>query len=490
MAVEITKSDIAWGYAGYALSSGANLILMPFVLRYLSKTELGLWYTFLGVNSFAMLLDFGFALTIMRNVSFCWGGAQAIIKEGVDGPPPSGSPNYALLYLVERVSRAIYLYIGLCALALLSTAGTAYIVYVTRGSATHEQIVAWFCFTIGAFANLYYAYWGPMLKGVGAVKESQQALVVSRCAQLLVSSLGLVAGFGIIAVSVGFLVAGITTRVVSRRWFYRYNDIREQMRLHAATRVPGGQLSGMMRAIWHNARRQGLASMGSFLIQRGDILICSAFLGLAASASYGLTQQLYTFVTAVSAILFNSFLPALNEARLLDDRARLSRVFGMSLAACWLVLIVGTASMVFVCRPLLMALKSHAGVLPPGQAAFMGLFLLLEINHMLFAAYITTANTVPMVRAYLLTGVSVVFCELLLVRFTPLGLWGLLLAHFAVQLAYNNWKWPSVVLGEFGVSLRTLLWLGCRDLWRAGRAALGSHHLRGKAPASSGQSCI
>jgi len=66
------------------------------------------------------------------------------------------------------------------------------------------------------------------------------------------------------------------------------------------------------------------------------------------------------------------------------------------------------------------------------------------------------------VVAAVVSGVAVSLISLLLVH--SLGVAGLILAQGAVQLAYNNWKWPREALRHLQVGPLDVLRLGGREL--------------------------
>jgi O-antigen/teichoic acid export membrane protein len=481
MSISITKSDILWSYVGYAMSYGINLLLLPFMLRYLSRPELGLWYTFSAINYLVLLLDFGFMPTILRNASFAWDGTTTLIKEGLAPEASSGEPNFALLRTILQATRLVYLWIATGALVLMALPGVVYLHGLLRQlpSGSHGSIwLAWAIFCLGVFCNLYYSYWAPMLRGVGAIKENNQAMVIAKLAQLAVTILGLVAGYGLIAAASGFLFSGLVTRQVSRLGFFRYEDMARRLQLTLA--MPAEKVQEIIAIIWHGAHKQGIVSLGMFMIRRVDLLVCSSFLGLAVSAEYGLTQQIFTTMASVAAILFNSYLPLMHGARLRGDQNTLRTCYALSTLVAWLTLIAGTLFLVVAGQGAIHAIKglvslggSHevamqntATLVTPAKIAFIGMFTLFEINHQLFYGLIITGNRIMQPRAYLITGACMAILDILCVKCTSLGLWGLLYIHFLCQLAYNNWKWPLIGLRELDMTLLQVAQTGAAALGR------------------------
>ena len=72
----------------------------------------------------------------------------------------------------------------------------------------------------------------------------------------------------------------------------------------------------------------------------------------------------------------------------------------------------------------------------------------LEHNHAQSAGFIMADNKIPFFIPSLVSGAATVL--LLWIFLGPLhwGIWGLILAPGIAQLAYQNWKWPSVVIKE------------------------------------------
>src|SRR5699024_139051 len=116
--MNITKKDIAWGYIGLILVQGINIILLPFILMFLTDKELGLWYTFSSLYSLVMLIDFGFQATISRNVSYIWSGSESIKSEGFSFAVGKVINKEYFLKLLATI-KAIYYIMGCVAFVLL-----------------------------------------------------------------------------------------------------------------------------------------------------------------------------------------------------------------------------------------------------------------------------------------------------------------------------------------------------------------------------------
>src|SRR5699024_3461892 len=181
-------------------------ILLPFILAKLSVGEVGLWYTFTAVSGLVVMLDFGFQTTLARNVTFVWEGADEIATTGfIDNTGKVGSPNYLLFVKLFKVTKLIYLFIGIVIIIVLFTIGTWYVYSVSKMSlSTNVILISWGLYATAVFLNMKYAYWNAILKGIGAIKIHQQILIVTKLSQLILSIIGLMLGYGLIAVSLAY----------------------------------------------------------------------------------------------------------------------------------------------------------------------------------------------------------------------------------------------------------------------------------------------
>lgn len=219
-----------------------------------------------------------------------------------------------------------------------------------------------------------------------------------------------------------------------------------------------------IKIIWFNAKKMGVVSIGAYLIVESNTLLTSLFFDLKTVAAYGLTMQVINFALSLARIPFSTYLPMLNELRIMNNTSNFIRVmsttfvFGGLIYWCCALIVIGFADNILI------LLKSKTMLLPSEMVAFMMLYLFLEYNHSNFASVITTRNEVPFVKSSIYSGIGVVMFSLFNVQVLDLELWGLLLGQCFAQLLYNNWHWPLVVLREFDVSLWFMFRTGMREL--------------------------
>ena len=454
--IKITNKDVIWSYIGFFLNIANGLIVLPFLLYYLSSKEIGLWYTFMSISAFVALLDFGFSPTLTRNVSYVWGGAKKLNKIGTGNEDIKvKKPNYKLLYEVFQVTKKIYLLISLVSLIFLITIGTFYIKSITKEIDGNNHLTAWVIFCFGVFFNMFYSYWTPLLRGIGAIKDGQIASIIARSIQIVITIICLMLSFHLIAVAVAYLISGICLRFLSK--FYFLNNIDKECFFNETIKKNNSELKDLFGVMWHNSWRLGFVALGAFLITQSNILICSSYLGLDVTASYGVTLQLFSIVTALSSTLYNIYLPELNISILYKNNNRTKKIITFSVLVNWTIFIFGSVCIIIFGELILDIVQSSIKILTQELLVFMAIYLFLENNHAMFATFITSENRVPFMNAALISGTAIVLLSIILVNFTQLGLFGLLFSQAIIQLLYNNWKWPFEVIKKYNFQMGELL---------------------------------
>lgn len=460
MSIKITKKDVRWSYFALIFSNGVNVILLPFVLNRLSKNEIGLWYTFSAIGAIAVLLDFGLMTTVTRNVASIWSGVSVLRREGYDTSDRNsdGLPNYQLLEQFLEALRLVYFAMSMVILVLLSTVGSVYIVSICKGQISASRYLpAWIVYLIAVATSVYYNYLNSVLKGMGAISESQKTTVVSKMVQLVLSMAGLLLGYGLLGISVAYLLSAVAMRQSAERYFWNYENNRFHIRLTPLYKTHPCEVSSLLKAIWPNTYKEGVITLAGYLSGQADILFSSAFLSLGASSAIGLTQQMFTLIIPIGNALYNSYVPLFSMDRIEGNQSDLKQKFCLSSGvSCYTALFGGLAA-VCIAPYALRLIHSHSVIIGKMPAMLMLLYLLLNNNHTLCGSFIATGNRVPTYKAYVFT--SIIFCsiQIILLKFTHLEVYALILPILICQLCYNNWRWPLEVAKEFGISLWQLV---------------------------------
>lgn len=457
MIIKASKRDFFWSYAAYILKFGINIFIFPIVLRALSSEEYGLWVTFSSIGIVVNLFDFGFSSTLIRNITYVWSGATDIRKNGYSPPNKGAQRDDALFVITYHTCRTIYLIIALAAALVSFSLGTIYIVYITKDISSIEFLIGWFIYGASISINLYYTYCTVSLRAVGAIHQSQKANVLGFLVQLVVSYAGLAVGGGIISLAVAGCLCGIVNRMASLIMLRKYQSIGEIIEKNK-DQATFQRKKELFKILWYNAKRAGISSVASVVLSQSTTLISSAYLGVAVTGEYGLCLQLLNVINGLSQIQYQTNLPQLTQARLVDDHSFCKKTFSKSMVSFWVCFLSGCGAVLIFGNWGLTLIGSQTAISIP-IFIIMTLFSFGETNYSLHASYISLSNKLPFVRSLIITSVIVVIFSFasIALRF---GIIGLLCIRLFVGACYIYWKWPNEAKKQLGITSFEMIRLG------------------------------
>ena len=452
MAKAATPRDMLWGYIAQSLNIGAGLILLPIILHYFNSEDVGLWFVFITLASLAQLLEFGFQPTLARNTAYVYAGAQSLNKHGLPSQyEPAGQLNILLLADLVKASRTIYRIVAALAAIVLLGLGSFYIsTLLTPKQSTISSLLAWVFFASGYVSSFYFGYYNGLLQGRGDITAANKIVAATRGGLVLFGAAAVIAGWGLLGLGVASLLSSVGGRLMA--WRYFNASMPHELAMAIAAPSKDGLL---IRTLWHNASRLGAVQIGAFLVQRGNILIASSFIGLTAAASYGMTITILMTLMTVALVINQVQMPHMYALQAEGKRSQLKSVYGESLIIGWLVYLIGFSVIGLWGHLLLEIIGSKTEILPVEQLLILGLIFLLELNHIVAANYLTTANYIPFISASIWSGIATMILSLTLIK--PIEIWGLIAAQGLVQLAYNNWKWPIEAVRHLGSKITEIL---------------------------------
>lgn len=440
----IGKKEIAWSYAATLFTIGAGIILLPFILHQMAQETVGIWNIFQTITYLVLLLDFGFRPTFARNISYIFSGVKTLCKEGVVHADADDVVDYGLLKGALIAMRRFYRWIAGVVFLLLATAGTAYFYFILQKYSGNrlDALIAWILLIAINCYNLYTMYYEALLTGKGYVKRTMQINMLAQGLYLCLA-IGLIyAGLGLTAIVASQLAATIIRRVLTYKVFFT-NDL--QARLASVEPQDSKQI---LSAITPNAVKIGLTQLGGFLVNKSSILIGSVFLTLEQIACYGITVQVMDVLARCATVFYQSYLPKLAQCRAENDLSGLKRYYLLCTGSLLAVFAVGGFAWIILGDWALDLIGSQTHFLPAAMLFVLLIVNTLEHNHAVSAGFIMADNKIPFFIPSLLSGAATVLLLWLFLSPLHLGLWALILAPGLAQLAYQNWKWPSVVIKE------------------------------------------
>ena len=440
----IGKREIAWSYAGTAFMIGAGVLLLPFILNKMPQETVGIWNIFQTITGLVILLDFGFRPTFARNISYIFSGVKTLQKNGVAHTSADAAVDYGLLKGSLLAMKRFYRWMALAVFGILLTAGTAYFYFILQkysGDRT-DALIAWILLIAINCYNLYTFYYDALLTGKGYIKRNQQINMLGQAVYIGLA-IGLIyAGLGLTAIVASQLVSTIVRRVLTYRVFFtpELKGLLEK----AEPQEP----KEILAAITPNAVKIGLTQLGGFCVNKSAILIGSAFLTLEEVACYGITLQVMDILARCATVFYQSYLPKLAQCRAENDMTTLKRYYLLCTGSLWAMFIVGGLAWMWLGEWALSLIKSQTHFVPMAMLGVMLIINILEHNHAVSAGFIMADNKIPFFIPSLVSGAATIALLVLFLKPLGLGMWGMILAPGLAQLAYQNWKWPSVVIKE------------------------------------------
>ena len=440
----IGKREIAWSYVGTAFMIGAGVILLPFILHKMPQETVGIWNIFQTITALVLLLDFGFRPTFARNISYIFSGVKSLQRNGVAHTTSEAAVDYSLLKGTLLAMKRFYRWMALAVFALLATAGTAYFYYILQKYSGDRQdaLIAWILLIAINCYNLYTFYYEALLTGKGYVKRAQQINMLGQAVYLALA-IGLIyAGFGLTAIVASQLISTVIRRILTYRVFFT-----PELKANIESVEPQ-EPKEILSAISPNAIKIGLTQLGGFMVNKSAILIGSAFLTLEQVACYGITIQVMDILARCATVFYQSYLPKLAQCRAENDLNGLRRYYLLCTGSLLAVYVIGGIAWIGLGEWALDLIESQTHFVPVSMLCVMLLISTLEHNHAVSAGFIMADNKIPFFIPSLVSGAATVLLLWIFLSPLQMGIWGLILAPGIAQLAYQNWKWPSVVIKE------------------------------------------
>lgn len=443
--IKIGKKDVAWNYLATFLQIGSGVLLFPFILRMLSSETIGIWAIFTSIATFVNLLDFGFSPSFTRNITYIFSGASKLEKTGISNQTINNEIDINLLAKTIRAMKWYYLRIAIIAFALLITVGSGYLFYITNNNYSGDKaqvVIAWIIFCITNTYNIYTLYYDALLLGVGQVMRDKQLIIVSQIINLTISITLIYLGFGLISIVTAQALSVIVKRILSNKSFYT-NALKQKL-----APIKTDNFKDILAIIKPNSIKLGLTSVGAFLVLQSSVIIGPFYVSLNKLGYYNVTVQVIGIIASLGSVYYTSYIPQIAHLRVNGDLKKIKSIYWKCVGLLIMTFISSGVVLIQYGNLVLSFIKSQTPMLNGTMICVMLIIAFLERNHSIAGGFLLSKNEVPFFKAAMISGAATVVVLFVLLEFGHLELWGMILAPGIVQLVYQNWKWPQVLLKE------------------------------------------
>lgn len=447
MKIEVSKKDVIWGYFAQFFNLGSGLITLPLILKMLSAEEVGFNYILISLGSIIALFEMGFSGQFSRFLTYIFCGAQRIQKDGI-ADECSDTINEYLLACTIVTAKKIYKIISFIALVFLLSIGSWYIEYITDGFMSIKNVYyVWAIFCLSSFFNIYFLYLNAFLQGRGLIKEAKKAQVYSRIAQILITYIMLLMGFGLISVAIANFVSPFVFRFLTYKSFFTFH-IKTIIR---DNNVSKDDMKEMFIILFHNSKKMGIIGVLSTMIGYASTVIIGVFLPLSEVASFGLMAQIVGVLGTVSSTYFFIITPEICSSLVVKDYLRVKNIFGMSIFIFFLIYALGGIAVMFT--PDIFQYFHFDTTLPNLTILiFYTVYKFVELLQSLYSQLLLANNDMIFFPSAVYTGLCSFSLQIILL-YWGCGLYGVVLSQFVPLAVYVAWKWPIYVSDKYDIQL-------------------------------------
>jgi O-antigen/teichoic acid export membrane protein len=445
MNIQIDKFDIIWTYLSKFLRIGQGLVLLPLILKYLPADQIAIWALFATITALVSVFDLGFSNVFSRNVTQILSGNSINIDVDNHKERNNTFDSFGLKKLLV-IMKKFYMYVSLFLFFLLATLGTVYVDAIGKDVDNKYQLYFSWGFLIGsAILNFFYNYLTIVLESKGLIKETQKISVYGIFFSMLFAILGILLGWGLIAIT----LSGFVSVIFNRFFLYRmYNNEIKPI-------IPDIDFEfdiSYFKEIWSVTYKVSIASISSIAIYRSGIIIISLFLPLKEAGIFAFSMNLAYILSEVSFMYFYTHLPQINSMVFHNNVDGLKKIFLSSVIMSILSLSLGGCVLIFFGNIILSLIGSNMSLIQGIPFAFVILMLILDQIQNMSTFILFSENKLDYMWPYAISSMVIILTTLFFCKLSPSYL-AVILPQLIIQFSYNYWYWPKQIFKKLEVKV-------------------------------------
>lgn len=427
----------SWFSRGVTIVLG--LVLLPVLFRTLPKEELGIWLL-LG-QSWATLgiLDFGFGVTLTRQIAFAKG------KSGFD---PAGQLNEISLSEIAdalTTGRRIYRVLAVLSFIISFALGALYLQSLGLEQAPVFTVwTAWAMLCLSFALNTWATPWGCLLQGVGYVGWDAILISFVTALTLIGQIVAALLGGGLISLAVVATLGSLAQRFVF--FMFALQKRPELFRICGRWRLQ----------VFHDmiplAIRAWLTATGAAMILYTDQFIIASFQGTVELPAYRAAWILVHNVTILSVTLASASGVFISHLWQAENLPQIHRILERNTRLGWLIMLAAAAVLLFAGQDLFTLWIGSGNFVGYGVLLVFLFTETLEMQNYIISS--TSRATGDEAFAIASLGAGFIKIAISLYLLQHLGLLGVALGTTVALILTNHWYIPWRGLQRLAYSKR------------------------------------
>src|SRR6266702_689890 len=397
------------------------MIQLHYVVRFLPKELAGVWILFLTVGAYVAFFDLGISPTLGREIAFARGNRE------IDEATRQNR-------IADILASCGYLYRWIAAAAAILSigCGALYILHVFDAPKGQVVAVAWTIFSVGAAFNLLGSTAFAGLFGFGDI--AVEKLLRSACLWfgLILSSISLYAGFGIMGPAIGWALQGLLARMIARRVLQKR---------YLGPEYPAGVVrTDVLRQIAGPSLKLATIQLGAILILQSANPLIAIVIGASAIPLYEPISRMSAATMTLALLVVSASSPFISSAFAAKDLLTVKKMLFRNLRYGMAITVVACTVLGISCSKIVEAWLGKGFFAGSAVAWVLLIMVSLEVHHVIFDTVMMASGQIVFVKPALIAAtINLILAVILAGKF---GLLGVALAVMIAQLLTNNWYAP------------------------------------------------
>jgi len=381
-AIFYTIIGVLWTVLGGALS-------ILFIIKFLTMTEQGYWYTFQSLGALASLAELGFTTIIIQFISHEY--AHLNIKNGLI---VGNTEKVSRIISLIRFSFKFYIIIITVAFILLTVIGVLFLINSVNDIAL---LLAWIIYSFAGAFLLLTSLLGVILKGFNRVELVQKIIFIASFISVIIIWIALSLGLSLWALVIGSIV----NIILSMGMFYSSSRTLWNQIIYSKIRGNYNWLKETLPLQW----RYAISWTSGYLILQFMVPVTMYYAGAVLAGQLGLSLIIARSVQNMASSWGMTKLPQFNMFVAKKDRQKLDNLLSTVQKQSLLAFILGAAAILLIITVIFPLIGWNQRILPVYEIA---IILLAEMALLMiynWAFYLRSHKREPYMVLSLINGI-------------------------------------------------------------------------------------